>query len=268
MILIVITMYFYNSYNPIYAIFASCVITALVGVLIMQVEFRKNIQPLDVVCNMSVKEILAISFPMLMTASIYLAISHTGILILGIFRTDAEVGYYDVAVKIATLTTFVLAAVNTMAAPKFSELFHNGKMSDLFNVAQKSAKLIFWATVPILTILIVFGRPIISLLFGPGYREAYGAMAFLVAGQFVNSVSGSTGYFMEMTGNQNSYRNIVFFAAFICVGLNLVLIPRFGSMGAALAGMVSIIFLNIRTLLFIKIKYGRIIGYLPLLSIK
>jgi O-antigen/teichoic acid export membrane protein len=268
MVLIVITMYFFNSNNPIYAIFSSCMITALVGALIMQVEFRKRIQPLDVVYNISVKEILAISFPMLMTATIYIAIGQTGILILGIFRNDAEVGYYDAAVKIAMLTTFVLSAVNTMAAPKFSELFHSGEMGDLFYVAQKSSKLIFWTTVPILIILIVFGKPIICLLFGPGFKEAYGAMLLLVAGQFINSVSGSTGYFMEMTGNQNSFRNIVLCAAVISVGLNLALIPFFGSIGAAFAGMASIIFLNIKTLFFIKIKYGKIIGYVPFVYIK
>jgi O-antigen/teichoic acid export membrane protein len=88
-----------------------------------------------------------------------------------------------------------------------------------------------------------------------------------VAGQFVNSFSGSTGYFMEMTGHQDSFRNFVLGAAVISVGLNFSLVPHFGSMGAAFAAMASIIYLNIRTLIFIKNKYGKIIGYLPLINI-
>ena len=47
MILIVITLYCFDSNNPIYAFFASCMITALVGALIMQVEFRRKLRPLD-----------------------------------------------------------------------------------------------------------------------------------------------------------------------------------------------------------------------------
>jgi O-antigen/teichoic acid export membrane protein len=267
-ILILITLFFFNPYNPIYAIFASCAITAIAGALIMQIVFKKKILPFDVVFNMPVKGILAISFPMFMTATINLAIGQTGILILGIFRTEAEVGYYDIAVKLAMLTTFALGAVNTMVAPKFSELFHSGNMNDLFYVAQKSAKLIFWTTVPILAVLFVLGKPILSLLFGPEFKVAYGAMMLLVIGQFVNSVAGSCGYFMEMTGNQNTYLNIVLGAAIICVGLNFALIPSFGTIGAAIAGMASIIFWNIVTLIFIKMKYGSIIGYFPLFKIR
>ena len=266
LILVVITLYFFNPYNPVYAIFASCLITALVGVLIMQIEFKKKMQPLDVTCNMPIKEILAISFPMLMTATINLAIGQAGVLILGMFRTEAEIGYYDIAVKLAMLTTFVLGAVNTIAAPKFSELFHSGNMADLFYVAQKSAKLIFWTTAPILAVLIVFGKPILGILFGLEFTAGYWAMVVLVIGQFVNSVSGSTGYFMEMTGHQIAYRNIVFGAAVICVGLNFALIPPLGAIGAAIAGTVSVIFWNIGSLIFIKMKYGKIIGYLPFLN--
>jgi len=231
--------------------------------MIIHFEFNRKVQPRDVVHDMPVKDILALSLPMLMTATMTFVIAQTGLLMLGMFRTEAEVGYYSVAVKLATLTTFVLSAVNSMAAPKFSELFHSGNMPELFYVAQKSAKLIFWTTIPILAVLLLFGKPVISLLFGSEFTVAYTAMAILIIGQFINSVSGSTGYFMNMTGSQSAFRNIILCAAVITVGLSLALIPPFGIIGAALAGMVSIVFWNVGTLLYIKSKYGKIIGYLP-----
>lgn len=211
-------------------------------------------------------EILSISTPMLMTASMQFFIGQTGVLLLGIFRTESEVGYYAVAVKLATLTAFVLQAVNSMTAPKFSELYHTNRMDELFHVAKKSTKLIFWTTAPILLILIVFGKPILSVLFGEDFIMAYPAMVFLVIGQFVNSISGSTGYFMNMTGHEKHFRNIIFFSALLNISLGLVLIPRFGLTGAAIAGMMSLCFWNIATLVYIKSKFGKIIGYLPILS--
>ena len=128
----------FNVYNPVYAILASFLVTAMVGACIMQVEFKRKIQQNDAVSDMPMKDILAISVPMLMTSAMTFLIGQTGVIILGMFRTEAEVGYYAIAVKLATLTTFVLTAINSMAAPKFSELFHSGNMDDLFYVAQKS----------------------------------------------------------------------------------------------------------------------------------
>jgi len=45
-----------------------------------------------------------------------------------------------------------------------------------------------------------------------------------------------------------------------------MLIPHYGIIGASIAGMVSISFWNISALVYIKAKYGKTIGYFPLLN--
>jgi O-antigen/teichoic acid export membrane protein len=263
LVLLGLMLFCFNTSNPVYAILAAYFVTALIGVLLMYRQFHKKMKPLDIVNDMPIKKIIAISFPMLMTSTMTFGIGQTGVIMLGIFRTEAEVGYYYIAVKLATLTTFILNAVNTMAAPKFSELFYRENMEELFYIAQKTSKLIFWTTVPILAGLVILGKLILGLVFGAEFTTAYEAMLILVIGQFINSISGSTGYFMNMTGNQNAFRNIIFGATILVFGLGLALIPLFGIVGAAFAGMMSMAFWNISTLLFIKRKYGKIIGYLP-----
>jgi O-antigen/teichoic acid export membrane protein len=173
------------------------------------------------------------------------------------------VGYYAIAVKLATLTTFILSAINSMAAPKFSELFHSGNLPELFYVAKKSTKLIFWTTLPILLGLLSFGHPTLSIVFGRDFVVAYPALVLLVVGQFFNSISGSTGVFMNMTGNEKVFKNIMMFSAALNVFLNLLLIPKFGIKGAAIAAMTSLITWNSITLLFIKKKFGKTTGYFP-----
>ena len=264
-ILIPITVFFFHQSNPIYAMFASFTMTALVGAWIMDRVFKKNAAPDDIVHPMPMKEILSISLPMLMSATMSFITGQTGVIMLGMFRPEAEVGYYAVAVKLATLTAFVLHAINSMAAPKFSEFYHTGKMDELFHVAKKSTKLIFWTTAPILIFLILLGKPALSLMFGSDFTVAYGAMVILVLGQFVNSISGSTGVFMNMTGRQKVFRNIAMISAAINIMLNLILTPHRGIYGAAIAGMTSMIFWNLSTLVYIKKKHGQSIGYLPLL---
>ena len=182
---------------------------------------------------------------------------------MGIYRSEAEVGYYGIAVKLANLTTFILIAINSMAAPKFSELYYSDKMEELFYIAQKSAKLIFYATTPILVGLIVFGKIILAIAFGKAFTLAYMPLLFLVVGQFFNSISGATGYFMNMTGNEKVFKNIMFFTAIANVFLNFQLIPKFGIVGASIAATASLVIWNSITLIFIKVKYGTTTGYFP-----
>ena len=248
---------------PVYALLGGLTVTGLSGCIIMNYAFRKKINPDDHVQPMSGSKILSISLPMLMTNTMTFVIGQTGVILLGIFRSEAEVGYYAIAVKLATLTSFVLNAVNSMAGPKFSELFHTNKMDELFYLAKKSAKLIFWTTSPILLVFAILGKPVLHSVFGQDFEVAYPAMVLLVLGQFVHSISGATGIFMNMTGNQVIFRNIVFAAAVANVGINFLLIPHFGILGAATAAMISMMTWNITALGYIKMKFGRTTGYFP-----
>jgi O-antigen/teichoic acid export membrane protein len=251
---------------PVYAMLGGFSITGILGWIIMEYSFRKKIHPDDRVQPMSSLKILSISLPMFMTATMTFIIGQTGVIMLGMFRSEAEVGYYAIAVKLATLTAFILNAVNSMAGPKFSELFHSDKMDELFYVAKKSAKLIFWSTVPILLGFVILGKPILRLAFGREFTVAYPALVLIVLGQFVHSVSGATGLFMNMTGNQNVFRNIVIIAAISNIAINLLLIPQYGIYGAAIAGMASLMGWNVAALCYIKLKFGKTTGYFPMLA--
>lgn len=265
-IIVTITIFFFHKDNPIYAMFGSITFTALAGVWIMERAFKKIAKPSDTLHSIPMKEIMATSLPMLMTATMAIVTGQTGVIMLGIFRSEAEVGYYSVAVKLAFLTAFILKAVITVAAPKFSNLFYSNKIDELFYVAKKSAKLIFWTTVPILLSLIVLGKSIITLLYGSNFIVAYWAMIILIMGNFLTSISGATAMFMNMTGNHKIFRNIIFISVLTNVGLSVLLIPDFGIYGAAVSSMASLVLWSIITLFYIKMKYGKTTGYFPFLA--
>jgi O-antigen/teichoic acid export membrane protein len=262
------TFLFENPNIPVYSQLAAFSVAAVVGILIMDSSFKKKITSRDLVQPLALRRIVSISLPMLTTTSMFLFTSQTGIIMLGMFRTESEVGFYSVAVKLATLTAFILQAINSMAAPKFAELYHADKVDEMFYVARKSSRLIFWTTVPVLLFLLVLGKPLLNVIFGHEFTVAYAAMVLLVVGQFVNSISGSTGYFMNMTGHEKAFRNIMIVAAVINVFFSWVLIPRFGVEGSAFAEMSTLIFWNVNVLVYIRAKYGRSIGYVPVFLAK
>jgi O-antigen/teichoic acid export membrane protein len=253
-----------NKDVPVYAVLGGFTMTGIIGWIIMESAFKKRMGPNDTLHNMSGRNILSISLPMLMTTTMGFLIAQTGVVMLGMFRSEAEIGYYAIAVKLANLTAFVLQAINSMAGPKFSELFHSDKLDELFYVAKKSAKLIFFTTTPILAGLLVLGKPLLRIVFGHDFVVAYPALALLALGQFANCISGSSGMFLNMTGNQNVFKNIMIITAGLNISLNLLLVPRLGINGAAISAAVSLSFWNIASLVYMKIKFGKTTGYFPI----
>lgn len=251
--------------GPVYALLASWLITGLAGILIIVWIFAQKRIDGDAVKDVPLKRIMTLSLPMFMANAAGLFIGQVGVLMLGMFRDEAEVGYYFIALKLATLTGFALKAVNTMASPRFAELYHSGKTQELFHIARKSTRLIFWTSAPVLLFLILLGYPFLRVAFGDVFVAAYPALVLLALGKFASAISGSTGAFMSMTGHQSVFQNIMIVTLGLNIAMNLLFIPPLGILGAALSAMLSQAFWNFSVLLFIKKKFGRSIGYFPFL---
>ena len=56
-----------------------------------------------------------------------------------------------------------LMAVNSIAAPKFSEIHSSGDIDALKRIVQQSTKTIFWVSAPVLFVLIFFPSSILSM---------------------------------------------------------------------------------------------------------
>ena len=165
------------------------------------------------------------------------------------------------------LSSIFLFAINSIAAPKFSELFYSGKINELGKIIRISTKIIFYSSLPlVLTFLIIPEK--ILFIFGEEYRYAKWSLIYLTIGQFVNSFSGSVGYILQMTGKQFIFQNIVFFSMIINVLLNLILIPIYNIVGAAIASMISMAMWNILGILYIYKEYGFISCYCPSVLLK
>ncbi len=267
MILLLAGMFFLLKTQdaPVYAQIGAWMMTTVFGIVAVHSAFiKKTGQPEDSgngkIEKMSSRLILSLSSPMMMTATMNFLMAQPGIIILGMFRTDAEVGYYSMAMKLAMITSFVLQVINSMTAPKFSELFYKRDMDELFRVARKSAKMIFWFTIPLIAVLFVFGEHILIYGFGKEFEHAYFPLLIIVMGQFVNTVSGPTGIFMDMTGNQKAFRNIMFLCVFINILFSILLLS-FGIVGISIAFALTLSLWNILVLIFIKKTYGRSISF-------
>ena len=199
------------------------------------------------------KNIFKVSFPMLLTSSMALVMGWTDIVMLGMFRSESEVGVYSVLVKLASLTSISLLAVNSIAAPKFAELYSKKDMLGFKKVAQSSTKMIFFSSLPIILILSLFSKHILSI-FGDEFIIGYVALWILMAGQTISAMSGSVGVILNMTGNEIVFQKLTFFMTILNIIFNIFLIPEYGIIGASLSTMISLSVWNIASVLIIKNK--------------
>lgn len=265
-LLVVSTFLMYNIYNPIYSQFVSQFIIVLVSLWFFKkyfFQYKEN----DNQSILSFKSFLIVSLPMFLTVVIQMIILQTDILMLGSLSTLKNVGIYSIVMKLSMLSAFIINSINTIIAPKFSELYYSDNFLELSNIAKKTTKLIFYATLPITFTLIFFGNYLLSI-FGEEFMLGYVALVFLSSGQLINAMSGSVGYFLNMTGHQKSLNLILLIGGISNVIFNIILIPDYGITGAAFASMSSMILWNLLASFYVKRNFGFFIAYIPFVKLK
>jgi O-antigen/teichoic acid export membrane protein len=248
---------------PIYAYVSSLFILTLLSYFLwfnhkakVSVENIVNEEPL------STNELLTTSFPLLLGQSMMIIMGKVDLFMLANMSGSLQVGIYNIALKLSMLSYMGLMAVNSIAAPKFSEIHSTGDIEALKKIVQQSTKTIFWVSIPVLTILLLFPEYILGV-FGDEFKVASYTLIILSIGKMFSAISGSVGTFLQMVGKQKVFQNILILAAIINVGLNYLLIPIYGISGAAIASAVSGILWNALMIIYIKKNFGFYTIYIP-----
>jgi O-antigen/teichoic acid export membrane protein len=213
-------------------------------------------------CKKRYKSILAISIPLMLAGSLQFVKGWVDTIMLGYFMKNSDVGIYNISLKLAALVGLVLTAVNIIAAPKFAETYGDKNTKELNNIIQDATKLIFWGSLPIFLVLIFFPDLLLSI-FGKEFIIGSTSLIILAVGYLINSVAGSVGYVMQMTGKQIAFQNITLITAIIGVTLNYLLIPIWGINGAAISTTIGIVFWNITSAIYLKVRYNLVTYFNP-----
>ncbi|MCA9106850.1 MAG: polysaccharide biosynthesis C-terminal domain-containing protein [Planctomycetales bacterium] len=173
--------------------------------------------------------------------------------LLGWLVSPAESGVYGPASRFAGLVVFGLNAVNPILAPMLAASQHD--RAECQRLAKRGARLSLLISTPLTLALVFFPR-----LFLGALPEAYSVGAIvlqiLAVAQWVNAFCGSVGNILSMTGHHRDLARILLFSASMNIALNLLLIPAFGALGAAIATGTSIITWNILAWLAVKMRLG------------
>jgi O-antigen/teichoic acid export membrane protein len=167
------------------------------------------------------------------------------ILMLGWMVPASQVGIYRVAVQGANLVAFSLSVANFVIGPEIARLYAHGAKEKLQKMITWSARAVLAGALPVVALFWIYGKEIVTLVFGGEFREACTPLVILSLGQLINAAAGSVGFILNMTGHERDTAVGVTIAAAVNIILNWLLIPRYQAVGAAWATGVSLAVWNV-----------------------
>ncbi len=169
-------------------------------------------------------------------------------LLLGILRSPREAGIYTASSRYLLVGAFILTAVNQAVAPQIGALLAAREKGRAQTVFQTAASWIIAGTWPIYLTVVIFA-PVVLKVFGSGFEQGGPVLMILGMAAMVGAATGPVDWVLLMGGKSRWNLLNTAVALVANVGLNLLLIPRYGMIGAATAWAVSIVLNNILPLI-------------------
>lgn len=200
---------------------------------------RKAVRPIY-----ETKKLLHFSWPVFLTEFFCMINLWIGVGMLGYFSISEEVGIYSAAHRTALWGTIIITSFSSIFAPVISDLYTRGESSKLNKYFKTVAKWTFTLNLPLSLMMIFFARDILNI-FGPEFLPGMPCLVVLSLGWLVSSSTGSVSQMIAMSGRPKINLLNIIGALTGQVILNILLIPKYGILGAAFALSVSIILGNI-----------------------
>jgi len=176
------------------------------------------------------------------------------IILIGYFLTAMDVGYYAVAVGLSKFFWIVPQSIQTITYPATSEYWAKNNHSALQTMIDKSMKYSACVLLPIGLAVGFFAKDIITTIFGEGFIYSVLPLQILIIGTIISGAGErAVGGTLAGIGRSDLNPKIASSSATINIILNIILIPYFGIVGAAIATATSLsvaVFLS----LFLMVK--------------
>lgn len=234
-----------------------CVLAYLVAASAQHVVVRKRTHALIGAgpAESDTRPWLRVSGAMLLLTGAQMVRMNTDLVLVGALLAPADVGVYTAAVRTATLVSFVLTVTSVVAQPGLASLHAENRRAELAHFVATTTRSSFFVSLVIGTLLGLCGQPVLAL-FGPGFTAAYPALLILIAGHVLVAASGPLTSLLTMTGH-HAPAAVVYCLSAISNGLlNLLLIPQFGIVGAAVASGLNLLLTQIALAVTVRQRLG------------
>lgn len=222
---------------------------AIVAAFFVRRQFLKIFRYFDL--NL-IKKIISSAWPIAFSSVLGMFMINTDVVILGWLRTAKEIGYYSIGQRFVPVLLTLPNIFATAMFPILSRFAGQKEQQKEKNLNEKSMALIFMIVLPLILGGIILAAPIIKLIFGQSYLPSVPAFRILIISLILIFPNV---FLTNIVLVHNYQKKIVKYLVFSSLGniiLNILLIPLWGIIGAAVATLVSQILYVVPTWLTMK----------------
>ena len=173
-------------------------------------------------------------------------------LLIGHFMDETEVGYYAVAVVLIQGIILVPSAIQRVTTPAIASYHGKNEYENIRKLIKKNLAKTFLITIFFSSVLAIFGKFLIVFLFTEEFLPAYTPLLILLIGYTIYAPIVSIGGALSSIGKVDVIFRISTLCALINIALNIIFIPKFGIIGAAIATSLSLSIAVVIDLAFLR----------------
>ena len=176
-----------------------------------------------------------------------ITIQRIDIVLVAIMRGPAEAAIYTAATRFLVAGQFSNQAISMAAQPRFTEMFSQGDHRGANRIYQVTTAWLILLTWPLYLLAVSFGPQILTV-FGHSYRAGADVMVILGLTMLLATGCGQVDMVLVTTGRSSWSLINGLLAVVVNVGVDVLLIPRYGITGAAIGWSAAIVVTNIMPL--------------------
>jgi O-antigen/teichoic acid export membrane protein len=219
-------------------LFALCVV-AFLGYFLVRYKIRVKFPPTKTGFKRYRNAIFSFGGLTVISMLLAEALYDSDVLLIGIFLTTEDVGAYKAALVLARLLWLIPLAFQTVLLHYVSEMWVAGKEKDLEGIITTIAKYVSLAMILFGFGLLVLADPFVKLYYGPEFGDAVLPLQILILGSLGFGLARIINPIIEGTGHIKEGIRISAGIVALNIILNIILIPIYGIMGAAIATSIS-----------------------------
>jgi len=184
--------------------------------------------------GLTVPAFLAFSSPLLVSNLFGVFAPRSDVLFIGAWFTSQDAGIYSAASQTAAILGLIMTAFHSAVIPMIGTVIARKDQARLESLYQFTSRWTMALSLLIFIYFVLFGGEILHL-FGEGFTKGVPWLIILASGHLVNSASGPATATLIMAGRPKIIMMNSIVMGLLLVGANMLLIPRYGPVGAAWA---------------------------------
>ena len=188
-----------------------------------------------------IKSLFVFAFWLFLSSGGALVFLQADTVLIGYFMENSDVGVYRVVLQFTMAATFTTYALRTTLWPKVSRW---GKSGEVHLVEKSLARAFSYSlilAIPVLTGGILLGDKLLYFFYGSEFSSGYKTLVILLAVQVVNVFQFFFTMYLDALNYPKESFKVTAIAAAANIVLDILLIPLFGILGAAVATLLSMI---------------------------